>query len=320
MQKEKIDTLLSKTTALKAEIHKRIIGQEETIDQLLIAFLAGGHALLEGVPGLAKTLMVSTLAEAVDLRFRRIQFTPDLMPSDIIGTEILQTEAHTQSRGFQFVKGPVFSNIVLADEINRTPPKTQAALLEAMQERSVSYGGKTYNLPNPFFLLATQNPVEQAGTFPLPEAQLDRFLLYIKMGYPTEEEELEVLESTTGVDDKKINAVLDGQEIVQLQQLVREVHINRDLVQWVNALVRNTRPDSSSSTAVKEWVAWGAGPRAGQAIILTAKARALLQNRYAVVEADLLAVAKPALRHRLLLNFKAEAEGKNTDEIIASLL
>ena len=319
MTKETVDNLIAKTSDLKTEIHKNIIGQEETIDQLLISFLAGGHALLEGVPGLAKTLMISTLAEAVDLSFKRIQFTPDLMPSDIIGTEILQTSAETNERGFQFLRGPVFANIILADEINRTPPKTQAALLEAMQEKAVSYGGNTYKLTEPFFILATQNPVEQAGTFPLPEAQLDRFLLYIKMDYPTEQEELEVLETTTGIQNQKINSALNGEEIIQLQKLVREVHINKDLLQWINKLVRNTRPATSTIDAVKEWIAWGAGPRAGQAIILAAKAKALLQERYAVMEEDVKTVLAPALRHRMLLNFKAEAEGKTTDEIIRLL-
>jgi len=320
MEKIQIENIIAKTAELKQEIHKNIIGQEETIDQLLVAFLAGGHALLEGVPGLAKTLMISTLSQAVDLRFKRIQFTPDLMPSDIIGTEILQTEGHTQNRAFQFIKGPIFSNIVLADEINRTPPKTQAALLEAMQERSVSYGGKTYKVPNPFFILATQNPVEQSGTFPLPEAQLDRFLLYIKMGYPNEEEELQVLETTTGLQKNTIQPVLTGEEILQLQQLVREVHINKDLLKIVNQLVRSTRPDTTLIHEVKEWVAWGAGPRAGQSIILAAKAKALLQNRYAVTLEDLKAIIPPALRHRLLLNFKAEAEGITPDQIIQTLM
>ncbi|HHH49792.1 MAG TPA: AAA family ATPase [Saprospiraceae bacterium] len=320
MQKEEIQSLIGKVNDLKQEIHKNIIGQEEVVEQLLMTLFAGGHALLEGVPGLAKTLMISSLAQAVDLKFKRIQFTPDLMPSDIIGTEILQTDSNNGTRNFQFLKGPIFANIILADEINRTPPKTQAALLEAMQERSVSYAGHTYPMAKPFFILATQNPVEQAGTFPLPEAQLDRFLLYIKMDYPSESTELEVLESTTGTTKKTINAVLNGVEIETLQQLVREVHINRDLLKIVNQLVRNTRPQNSNSDFVKEWVQWGAGPRAGQAIILAAKAKALLQNRYAVVEDDLRAVSLAAMRHRILLNFKAEAEGMTTDQVIEELL
>lgn len=320
MQKEEIQSLIGKVNDLKQEIHKNIIGQEEVVEQLLITLFAGGHALLEGVPGLAKTLMISSLAQAVDLSFKRIQFTPDLMPSDIIGTEILQTDNTNGTRHFQFLKGPIFANIILADEINRTPPKTQAALLEAMQERSVSYAGHTYPMAKPFFILATQNPVEQAGTFPLPEAQLDRFLLYIKMDYPSEATELEVLESTTGTTKKTINAVLNGAEIEALQQLVREVHINRDLLKIVNNVVRSTRPENTNSDFVKEWVQWGAGPRAGQAIILAAKAKALLQNRYAVVADDLRSVSLAAMRHRILLNFKAEAEGMTTDQVIEELL
>jgi MoxR-like ATPase len=312
--------IISKLSALKREIKKVIVGQEETIDQLLITFLAGGHALLEGVPGLAKTLMIRTLAEAIELRFRRIQFTPDLMPSDIIGTEILEEDHTTGKRFFKFNKGPVFSNIILADEINRTSPKTQSALLEAMQEFSVTYCGITYPLDKPFFILATQNPIEQAGTFPLPEAQLDRFLLYIKINYPSVEEERLILETTTGKPTAAVEKVIDGARITDAQRLVREVHINSDLIDIVNTIVRNTRPDQSDIKVVKDWVRWGAGPRAGQAMILTAKARALLHGNFSVTLDDLKQVALPVLRHRILLNFKAEAEGVVPDQITEKIM
>src|SRR3954468_19049419 len=306
---QSVTEIIQKLQALKQEIRKVIIGQEETIDQLLITFLAGGHALLEGVPGLAKTLMIRTLSEAIDLRFRRIQFTPDLMPSDIIGTEVLEEDHATGKRFFKFNKGPVFSNIILADEINRTSPKTQAALLEAMQEFEVTYAGTTYPLERPFFILATQNPIEQAGTFPLPEAQLDRFLLYIKVGYPTESEEKSILANTTGKRTAQINKVIEGRDILEAQTLVREVHINDDLIDLVSRIVRATRADHSDVKFVNEWVRWGAGPRAGQAMILTAKARALLHGNFAVTHEDIQHVAYPVLRHRILMNFKAEAEG-----------
>ena len=297
-----------------------IVGQEETIDQLLITFLAGGHALLEGVPGLAKTLMIRTLSEAIDLRFRRIQFTPDLMPTDIIGTEVLEEDRTTGNRIFKFNKGPIFANIILADEINRTSPKTQSALLEAMQEFSVTYAGTTYPLERPFFILATQNPIEQAGTFPLPEAQLDRFLLYIKIGYPTEEEEQLILESTTGKNKNSVQRVMKGPKVLEAQQLVREIHISRDLINYVSKIVRATRPADSDVAYVREWVRWGAGPRAGQAMILTAKARALLMGRFAVTVEDLQQVAYPVLRHRILMNFKAEAEGISSERVVTELL
>lgn len=315
-----VQEIISRLGDLKKEIRKVIVGQEETIDQLLITFLAGGHALLEGVPGLAKTLMIRTLSEAIDLRFRRIQFTPDLMPSDIIGTEILEEDHSTGKRFFKFNKGPIFANIILADEINRTSPKTQSALLEAMQEFEVTYGGVTYPLDRPFFILATQNPIEQAGTFPLPEAQLDRFLLYIKINYPTAEEERAVLSNTTGKRSVDIQKVIDGGRIKEAQRLVREVHINDDLIEKVSTVVRGTRPVESTDAYVKEWVRWGAGPRAGQAMILTAKARTLLNGRFAVTPEDIQRVAYPVLRHRILLNFKAEAEGITADDITKHLL
>jgi MoxR-like ATPase len=315
-----VHEIIESLTNLKQEMKKVIVGQEETIDQLLITFLAGGHALLEGVPGLAKTLMIRTLSEAIDLKFKRIQFTPDLMPTDIIGTEILEEDHTTGKRIFKFNKGPLFANIILADEINRTSPKTQSALLEAMQEFEVTYAGITYPLERPFFILATQNPIEQSGTFPLPEAQLDRFLLYIRIGYPTAEDERAILESTTGKKKSPINKVIEGYKILEAQKLVREVHISTDLIDMVSNLVRSTRPDQSEIKFVKEWVRWGAGPRAGQAMILTAKARALLKGRFAVTLEDLRHVAHPVLRHRILMNFKAEADGITPDDVTKHLL
>ncbi len=315
-----VQQLQQKIAQLKQEIQKVIVGQEAIVEEILVALLAGGHCLLEGVPGLAKTLMVRTLSQALDLSFRRIQFTPDLMPTDIIGTEILEEDHATGKRFFKFNRGPLFANIVLADEINRTPPKTQSALLEAMQEFEITYGGQTYPLDRPFFILATQNPIEQAGTYPLPEAQLDRFLLYIKIGYPTAQEETAILSSTTGNKKVTVMPVLGAAEIQQLQQLVRQVTINDDLVQYVATLTRATRPDTSTVAYVKEWVRWGAGPRAGQALILTAKARALFKGRYAVVMEDLQAMAYPVLRHRVLMNFKAEAEHITSDQVTEELL
>jgi MoxR-like ATPase len=315
-----IKALLGKLPQLKTEIQKVIVGQDHILDELLVSFMAGGHCLLEGVPGLAKTLIVRTMSQALHLSFRRIQFTPDLMPTDIIGTEILEEDHATGKRFFKFNKGPLFANIILADEINRTPPKTQAALLEAMQEFEVTYGGQTYPLDKPFFILATQNPIEQAGTYPLPEAQLDRFLLLIKIGYPTEQEEFEVLNRTTGTTKVKVEAVINGEEIQQLQQLVRQVNINDDLVKYVSKIIRATRPDTSTSAYVKEWVRWGAGPRAGQALILTSKARALLKGRYAVLPEDIHAMAAPVLRHRILMNFKAEAEDISSDKVTEELI
>lgn len=318
--KKEVETLTGKLAALKKEIAKVIIGQDETVEHLLITFLAGGHALLEGVPGLAKTLMIKTLARAIDLKFRRIQFTPDLMPSDIIGTEILEEDHTTGKKFFEFNKGPIFANIILADEINRTPPKTQAALLEAMQEFEVTYSGNTYKLDRPFFILATQNPIEQSGTFPLPEAQQDRFLFYIKIGYPTASEESMILKSTTGTQKEDVKAIITGEEILRLQQLVREVPISDDLINFVGRVVRATRPETTSNDYVKEWVNWGAGPRAGQAMILTAKARALQAGRLAVTLEDLEHVALPVLRHRIIVNFRAEAEGIDSDKVTRQLL
>ncbi len=315
-----IKNLLVQLSLLKKEIQKVIIGQDQVLDEILVALLAGGHCLLEGVPGLAKTLMVRTLSQALHLSFRRIQFTPDLMPTDIVGTEILEEDHVTGKRFFKFNKGPLFANIVLADEINRTPPKTQSALLEAMQEFEVTYGGQTYPLDRPFFILATQNPIEQAGTYPLPEAQLDRFLLYVKIGYPTAAEEFGVLNSTTGSKKTTVNPILGGEEIKQLQGLVRDVTINDDLVHYVSNLIRATRPDTTTVPYVKEWVRWGAGPRAGQALILTAKARALFKGRYAVLTEDIHNMAYPVLRHRILMNFKADAENVSSDMVTWELI
>ena len=316
----KLTHLLHKLAGLKQEIQKVIIGQDHILEEIIVALLAGGHCLLEGVPGLAKTLMVRTLSQALRLDFHRIQFTPDLMPTDIIGTEVLEEDHITGKRFFKFNKGPLFANILLADEINRTPPKTQSALLEAMQEFEVTYGGQTYPLDRPFFILATQNPIEQAGTYPLPEAQLDRFLLYVKIGYPSEQEEVEVLNSTTGNKRPVVEPVLGAEEIQELQGLVREVTINDDLIRYVGKLIRATRPDTTSVGYVKEWVRWGAGPRAGQALILTAKARALLKGRYAVLMEDIHAMVYPVLRHRVLLNFKADAENISSDHVTGELL
>jgi MoxR-like ATPase len=320
MTEQDVKTLLAKLPVLKAEIGKIIVGQESVLDEVLVALLAGGHALLEGVPGLAKTLLVRTLASATDLPFRRIQFTPDLMPTDILGTEVLEEDHGTGHRSFKFNQGPIFASLVLADEINRTPPKTQAALLEAMQEGHVTYAGQEHALPKPFFLLATQNPIEQSGTYPLPEAQLDRFLLYVRIGYPTEQEEMAVLSGTTGSARAEVRPILGGEDIRQLQQLVRQVSLSPELLSFVNRLVRATRPATSTVKFIQDYGRWGAGPRAGQALILCAKARALLQGRFAATLDDIKALAPPVLRHRVLLNFNAEAENLTPDHAVAELL
>jgi MoxR-like ATPase len=312
--------LAARLAALRAEIGRVIVGQDQVVDELLVGFLAGGHCLLEGVPGLAKTLMIRTLADAVHLSFRRIQFTPDLMPTDVVGTEILEEDHATGRRFFKFQRGPIFAHIVLADEINRTPPKTQAALLEAMQEVAVTYGGTTYPLERPFFVLATQNPVEQTGTYPLPEAQLDRFLLHVRIGYPTEAEELDILRRTTGRDVPRVTPVLTGEEILAAQALAREVRVSDDLFAYAARLVRATRPEQTGIAFVREWTRWGASPRAGQSLVLAAKARALLQGRLAVTLDDLRTMAFPVLRHRLLVNFRAEAEGITPDDVTKRLL
>lgn len=306
---------------LHKEVHKIIIGQDEMIEQMMICIFARGHCLTIGVPGLAKTLTVSTLAKALHLKFSRIQFTPDLMPSDITGTEIIDVDPATGKRTFRFVQGPVFANIVLADEINRTPPKTQAALLQAMQEYEVTSAGKTYPLELPFFVMATQNPIEQEGTYPLPEAQLDRFMLSINIGYPTRNEEREIVMATTQTARHEIQPVLTGRDILWIQQLVRQVPASQHMVDYAVDLVRATRPkEPPSPDFVKNWLAWGAGPRAAQNLILTAKARALLHGRYAVTADDIRAMAFPVLRHRIFTNFNADAEGVDVDQVIERLL
>ncbi len=303
------------------EVHKVIIGQEEMLEQMLICVFARGHCLTIGVPGLAKTLAVSTLAQALHLKFNRIQFTPDLMPSDITGTEIIDQDPTTGKRSFRFVKGPVFANIILADEINRTPPKTQAALLQAMQEYEVSSAGNTYKLDPPFFVMATQNPIEQEGTYPLPEAQLDRFMLSINVGYPTRAEEREIVMSTTQAAKKEVQPVLQGRDILWIQQLVRQVPASQHMVDYAVDLARATRPkEPPSPDFIKNWLAWGAGPRAAQYLTLGAKARAILHGRFAVTAEDIRALAYPVLRHRIFTNFNADAEGIDVDRIIEKIL
>ncbi|MFC4728033.1 AAA family ATPase [Coralloluteibacterium thermophilus] len=315
-----VQAQLARLGELRAAIARAVVGQDEVVEQLLIGLLAGGHCLLEGVPGLGKTLLVRSLGQALALDFRRIQFTPDLMPSDIIGTEILEEDHGTGRRVFKFQRGPVFTSLLLADELNRTPPKTQAALLEAMQEHTVSYAGATHALPKPFFVLATQNPIEQAGTYPLPEAQLDRFLLHVRVAYPTEAEERAILVQTTGSAQAAVPEVMGAEEVVALQALTREVHVGEDLVAWITRLVRATRPGPDAPEAVRQWVKWGAGPRAGQALMLASRARALLHGRFAATREDVQALAGPVLRHRLLLSFAAEAEQKSPDDVVAALL
>lgn len=320
MNKQIINQKIEKLQLVKSEIAKIIVGQKSIIDELLISILAGGHCLLEGVPGLAKTLLVSTLADAMELDFHRVQFTPDLMPSDIIGTEILEEDHATGKRFFKFQKGPVFTNILLADEINRTPPKTQAALLEAMQEKKVSYAGESYTLAKPFFVLATQNPVEQSGTYPLPEAQLDRFLMFIRVDYPTADEEVEILKRTTGDVSVEVEKVMNHTDVTELQDLVRKVAISDPIIKYVSQIVRQTRATSSSIDLIKQYARWGAGPRAGQALVLCAKANALLEGRFSVTINDIVKVAPAILRHRILLNFEAEANKVSIEQVIQDLL
>ena len=303
------------------EISKRIVGQQEIIDHILIALLCRGHTLLVGVPGLAKTLLIKSIAELLDLNFSRIQFTPDLMPSDITGTEIIEEDHNTGKREFRFFKGPVFGNIILADEITRTPPKTQAALLEAMQEHKVTTAGQTYILEEPFFVLATQNPIEQEGTYPLPEAQLDRFMFNIKIDYPNYEEEVAIVKSTTSEIDNELNIIIGREELLLYQDLVRRVPIADNVIEFAVDLVSKTRPQSDKAfAAVSGWIEWGAGPRASQYLVLGAKAKAVLDGRPAPEIDDIKAMARPVLRHRLITNFNAEAEGLNTDDILSILL
>jgi len=318
---ESVRDLDSARQKILGQVKKVIVGQERVIEEMLIALLSDGHCLLVGVPGLAKTLLVSTIARILDLKFNRIQFTPDLMPSDITGTDIIEEDRATGKRAFRFVRGPVFANIVLADEINRTPPKTQAALLQAMQERQVTAGGETYQLDLPFFVLATQNPIELEGTYPLPEAQLDRFMFNTFVDYPLHDEEVEIVESTTSAYTPELERVLDAKDIMELQRLVRRVPVPRHVVQYAVNFVRATRPlQDGAPQFVKDWLSWGAGPRASQYLILGAKTRAILRGRYAPGCEDVQAVAKPVLRHRLVTNFNAEAEGITTVDIVERLL
>mgnify|MGYP001194183554 CR=1 FL=1 len=316
-----LERLAEARSRLEAEIAKRVIGQQPVVDGLLTALLANGHALLVGVPGLAKTLLISTLAEALELKFSRIQFTPDLMPSDITGTEVLEEDRATGKRHFRFVRGPVFANVVLADEINRTPPKTQAALLQAMQERAVTVAGETIPLEPPFFVLATQNPIEQEGTYPLPEAQLDRFMLELRIGYPTREEEERVALQTTGAEQPEIEPVLGAAELIELQGLVRRVPAPPSLVAYAVRLARATRPeDEAAPELVRRYVSWGAGPRASQYLVLGAKARAAMAGRAMPTYEDVRAVAPLVLRHRVVTNFQAEADGRSAADVVEELI
>lgn len=316
-----LDELRTVHRQIREQIARQIIGQDEVVDQLLIAVFARGHCILEGVPGLAKTLMVHSLVQSLSLDFNRIQFTPDLMPSDITGTEVLYEDRTTGARELRFVKGPLFANLVLADEINRTPPKTQAALLEAMQERQVTAGGHRHRLPDPFFVLATQNPIEQEGTYPLPEAQLDRFLFKIFINYPTQDEERKIYRLTTGADQQEITPLIAGERIATLQSMIRRVPVSDYCIDYAMDLVRATRGvEQGGPKYVADWVSWGAGPRAGQSLILAAKARAALAGRASVTVEDIQAMARPVLRHRLVLNYNAQAAGESSDSIIGRLL
>ena len=313
--------LISAAQAMRSEVARRIVGQTDALDEILLAIVAGGHALLVGVPGLAKTLMVRAVSEAMQLDFRRIQFTPDLVPSDITGTELLEEDSATGHRAFRFVRGPIFANIVLADEVNRAPPRTQAALLEAMQEHCVTAAGQTMPLPAPFFVLATQNPIEQEGTYPLPEAQLDRFLFDIRVDYPGEDDEVGILRSTTGAAAAPLTPILDALQVRALQTMARDIPASDTVLRYAAQLVRATRPgDPRAPELVTKYVRWGAGPRAGQALILGAKAHALLAGRVAVSPSDVQRVALPVLRHRVLPNYAAEADGIASDAIVNELM
>jgi len=306
---------------ITTEITKAIVGMESVIDEMMITIFARGHALLVGVPGLAKTLLVSSLAQTLSLDFKRIQFTPDLMPSDITGTELLQDDPVSKQRVFKFTRGPIFAHLILADEINRTPPKTQAALLEAMQERKVSAGGEDFELQEPFFVLATQNPIEQEGTYPLPEAQLDRFLFNILVDYPSWDEEIDIVERISAVPETYLTQMLSREEILDLQRLVRRIPVARHMVEYATRIARATRPDDSHAPEfIKEWLSWGAGPRASLYLVVAAKARAALQGRFFVSLEDIQAVAKPILRHRIIPNFAAQSEGLTPDGIVDKLL
>ena len=316
-----VEEMCRKKAEITAEIKKVIVGQERVIEEILIALFCRGHCLLVGVPGLAKTLLISTLAGIMELRFNRVQFTPDLMPSDITGTDILEEEVGSKKRSFRFLKGPIFTNILLADEINRTPPKTQAALLQAMQEYKVTTGGVTYALDLPFFVLATQNPIEQEGTYPLPEAQLDRFMFNVGMDYPPFKEEVEIVATTTTSFQPVLNKVIHGEKILQMQDLVRRVPASSHVIEYAVRLLRSSRPrEPEGLPFVKEWVEWGAGPRASQHLILAAKARAVMRGAYVASVEDVKAVIQSILRHRIIVNFKAQAEGIHSLDIIDRLL
>jgi MoxR-like ATPase len=318
---QQLARLVSAVTQLKAQVARRIVGQEDVVEGVLTAVLSGGHALLIGVPGLAKTLMVQTIAEALNLSFNRVQFTPDLMPSDITGTDIIEEDLTTGRRSFRFVHGPLFANIVLADEINRTPPKTQAALLQAMQEHQVTAGGTTYGLPDPFFVLATQNPIEQEGTYPLPEAQLDRFMLELRVAYPSRAEEEAIVEQTTGSLRGAIEPVLSAESVLAMQALVRRIPVSRGLIRSAVSLARMTRPaDGEAPPMVREYVDWGAGPRASQYLVLGAKARAALAGRPMADLDDVRSVAPAVLRHRVVTNFAAEAADRTSEDIVRELV
>lgn len=318
---ELVEKLAQGRKSILEQLHKIIVGQDEVIEQLLIALFARGHCLIVGVPGLAKTMLISTIAEILDLKFQRIQFTPDLMPSDITGTDVIEENISTGKRSFRFIKGPVFANIILADEINRTPPKTQSALLQAMQEYKVTASGNTYPLELPFFVLATQNPIEQEGTYPLPEAQLDRFFFEVNIDYPKYEEEKEIVTKTTSSFQAKLIKALNAKEIIHLQEIVRKVPASEYVVNYTVNLVTATRPSSSRAPEfIKRWVSWGGSPRGSQNLILGGKARAILNGRFNVSVEDIKALAHPVLRHRIILNFNAEAEGVRTDEVIDKLV
>jgi len=317
---ELVDQLSRKIKEVKTEIAKVIVGQEEIIDQLLISLLARGHCLLVGVPGLAKTLLIKTVAEVMDLQFSRIQFTPDLMPSDITGTEIIEEDQLTKKRDFKFISGPIFANIILADEINRTPPKTQAALLEAMQEHKVTAAGTTYQLPEPFFVLATQNPIEQEGTYPLPEAQLDRFMFNLWLDYPSFKEEIKIVETTTSQYKADLKKVLTAEEIINFQELVRKVPVAENVIEFAVKIANMTRPSNGNSPQfIKDWITWGAGPRASQYMTLAAKTTAVIQGRYTPEIDDIKNAMLPVLRHRIITNFSAEAEGIKSLDVIERL-
>lgn len=312
-----VEQLNKKVTEIKSEIAKVIVGQDEIINQLIISLLSRGHCLLVGVPGLAKTLLIKTLAEVMDLKFNRIQFTPDLMPSDITGTEILEEDLATKKRNFRFISGPIFANIILADEINRTPPKTQAALLEAMQEHKVTAAGQTYQLPEPFFVLATQNPIEQEGTYPLPEAQLDRFMFNLWLEYPSVEEEIKVVQTTTSEYKPILNKVVSSDELILFQDLVRKVPVAPNVIEFAVKVSNMTRPiNGNSPKYVKDWVTWGAGPRASQYLVMAAKTRSIIQGRFTPNIDDIKASMLPVLRHRIITNFSAEAEGISSIDVI----